>query len=180
MVEKLSVGEFIARLRDFDVPRRDGADVIEFLDRHAPSASSLAPWVAFDPARYARRRLYRDESFELLLLCWDRGQATPVHDHDGQRCWMKIVKGELHIEELEREEPVADGLARETGTALLHPAREFTAGAGRTVAEAEGEERIHRVAANSRRSLSLHLYSRPLDSFLVFDPQRSTYQRVRP
>jgi hypothetical protein len=50
--------------------------------------------------------------------------------------------------------------------------------AGRSVAEAEGPETIHRVGPVGGRALSLHLYAGPLDSFLVFDPERGTARRL--
>ena len=45
--------------------------------------------------KYTRNCLYKDEQFELLLLCWNDGQETSVHDHDGEDCWVYLLKGEM-------------------------------------------------------------------------------------
>ena len=35
------------------------------------------------------------EKFELILLCWEQGQITPIHDHGGEECWVKVINGEF-------------------------------------------------------------------------------------
>lgn len=182
----LALGDFVSRIREAGDPQANPELVEELLATWRPSLDSLRPWIAFDPARYARQRLYRDETFELLLLCWDRGQATPVHDHDGQAGWITVLEGSLSIQEYERYGGPAD-LGDLTSdeptppdTVPLVPVRRSTVAAGSSVAEAAAPETIHRVGACGGRALSLHLYAGPLRTFLVFDPERGTARRIRP
>lgn len=182
----LPLRDFVERLRAAFDPRPEPWRIEELLGAWRPSLDSLRPFVAFDPVRYARQRVHREADFELVLMCWDRGQATPVHDHDGQHGWITVLEGRLAVQEYERrggpgdlrelqsEEPTA------AGTVLLAPGRRFAVSAGASVAEAAAPESIHRVGPEGGRTLSLHLYSGPLDSFLVFDPERGTARRVRP
>ena len=44
---------------------------------------------------YTRNCITENERFELLLLCWEEGQYTPIHDHGGEECWVKIIAGEF-------------------------------------------------------------------------------------
>ncbi|MFT5621378.1 MAG: glutamate/tyrosine decarboxylase-like PLP-dependent enzyme, partial [Flavobacteriaceae bacterium] len=39
--------------------------------------------------------LANNDDCELILLCWDEGQKTPIHSHDGQKCWVYFAKGEF-------------------------------------------------------------------------------------
>jgi cysteine dioxygenase len=182
----LALPDFISRIKDAGDPQSNPARVEELLASWRPNLESLRPWIAFDPVRYARQRLYRDLTFELLLLCWDRGQATPVHDHDGQAGWITVIEGSLSIQEYERYGGPAD-LGDLTSdepsppdTVPMVPVRRLTVAAGSSVAEAAAPETIHRVGASGGRALSLHLYAGPLSTFLVFDPERGTARRVRP
>lgn len=150
-----------------------------------PSAAALRPWARFDPSRYRRQRLYRDDDFELLLLCWERGQATPIHDHDGQTGWFTVVAGALAVQNFERRGGPAD-LSRVTfeaplgpGGLTLHKGSLSRLERGATVCEAAAPETIHRVGSAGGRALSLHVYARPLDAFLVFDERDGACRRVR-
>src|SRR5262249_58039895 len=56
---------------------------------------SLAPYVRFDRNHYTRNLVYACPKFELLALCWEPGQRSHIHNHDGQRCWMMVPVGRL-------------------------------------------------------------------------------------
>jgi cysteine dioxygenase len=181
-----ALADFILRLKEAGEPQSNPARVEELLASWRPSLESLRPWIAFDPVRYSRQRLYRDEGFELLLLSWDHGQSTPVHDHDGQAGWITVLEGSLTVQEYQRYGGPAD-LGDLTSyeptppdTVPIVPDRRLTINGGSSIAEAAAPETIHRVAASGGRALSLHLYAGPLRTFLVFDPERGTARRVRP
>ena len=149
-----------------------------------PSLDSLGDWIRFHPEHYARHRLYRNDQFEVLLLCWDEGQCTPIHDHDGQAGWITVLEGHLGIQEYKRLGGPKDLREFESlvetpdGTMPLSRGSRFRVAAGTSVAEAEPPEAIHSVGPENGRALSLHVYSRPFDSFLVFDEQRQSARRI--
>ena len=58
--------------------------------------SFLAPHLIFDARQYRRVRLWRDEHWEAVLLCWLPGQRTTVHDHAGSTGVSKVLMGGLH------------------------------------------------------------------------------------
>jgi len=182
----LSLPAFVERLHEvFDPQPRAGA-VEELMASWRPRLDSLRPWVRFDPLCYARQRIYRGDAFELILMCWGEGQATPVHDHDGQSGWITVVEGELSVQAYDRlggpsdlREIRCEELC-EPGLVPLAPAGRLTVPAGSAVAEAAAPEAIHRVGPRLGRALSLHLYAGPLDSFLVFEPAVGGARRIRP
>ncbi len=47
----------------------------------------------FNQDKYVRIRLYDNENFEVLILCWLKGQTTRIHDHAGSLCAVKILQG---------------------------------------------------------------------------------------
>ena len=76
----------------------------EFLD-----ASFLAP----APERYARRLLHRDPAgrYSVVVMVWDRGQGTPLHDHAGMWCVECVYRGRIRVTSFDLEgNPHADVL----------------------------------------------------------------------
>ena len=51
--------------------------------------------IMFSEGGYKRNLIYRDEDFELLLLCWNKGSVTPIHHHPEKGCLMRLIQGEL-------------------------------------------------------------------------------------
>ena len=69
------------------------ARVLETLRAAPVEPASLAPYLDFNPQRYTRSRVYQHARFEMLLLCWEPGQRSAVHNHAGQECWMLVPVG---------------------------------------------------------------------------------------
>lgn len=53
----------------------------------------LEPWLRFDPERYQRNLLHSGPAYQALLLCWRNGQRSPIHDHRGSACGVKVLSG---------------------------------------------------------------------------------------
>jgi len=47
---------------------------------------------------YTRNLAFRNELFEILIICWNKNQESCIHDHPENGCIVKILKGSL-IEE---------------------------------------------------------------------------------
>lgn len=131
-----------------------GARVAELLRRYAASEESWRPFVTFRDAGYSRNLVWRCEGFELLLLCWDEGQESPIHDHAGQHCWMAVLEGEL--EEAHFAEPAGDGAPEERRV------QRFGAG---SVGYIRDDIALHQIrpVPGSGAAVSLHLYAGPID-----------------
>jgi cysteine dioxygenase len=63
------------------------------LDRLELDLQALAPWWIFDSCRYRRNLIRRTAAYEALLLCWQPGQRSPIHDHQGSGCAFRVVEG---------------------------------------------------------------------------------------
>ena len=141
--------------------RRDprGAQAHRLLAGYAAGHEDWSEYQTWSDTGYTRNLVHRCGEFELLLLCWERGQASPIHDHSGQNCWMAVLEGTL-------EE--AHFVAAESGTGLS-AGRVRSLGTGE-VAFIQDEIAWHRIRPlGDARSVSLHLYANPIDSCRVFD-----------
>jgi cysteine dioxygenase len=36
-----------------------------------------------------------NDRFNLMILCWNEGQSSAIHDHADSHCFLKVLKGEL-------------------------------------------------------------------------------------
>lgn len=48
----------------------------------------------FDDVTYARNELAKSEKYQLLVICWKGGQSSPIHDHYGSLCGVRVIDGE--------------------------------------------------------------------------------------
>ncbi len=176
----ISVDDFIARIRSFEqgIITRDA--VLDFCDSVQVSDSSLEPYVFFDQKFYTRNMIYRDDLFEVMTICWQPGQKTAVHTHNGQLCWMIPQRGNLGVvdykwlgcahQEMQKRLGI-DCLAGSDHT-KLEVVREIEACAGGTVLTADKLQTIHRLYNFDEPAVSIHIYSRPIDSCVAFDMEK--------
>lgn len=50
-------------------------------------------YASFSKSHYTRNCVARTDKYELLLLCWEKDQITPIHCHNKQECWVYVVEG---------------------------------------------------------------------------------------
>ena len=51
--------------------------------------------IAFQSEPYTRIALHRDESIEIVLICFAAGQTSSVHDHRGSNCVIRLLRGRI-------------------------------------------------------------------------------------
>jgi cysteine dioxygenase len=114
----------------------------EELDRH----------VVFKPHTYTRRRVFRSDLCEMLVLGWLPGHRTSIHDHNGSHGAIRICEGSME------EEIFALNEAGEVEFQTMHC---------RTAGEVTGTgvPDIHRIGNAERsaeRMVTIHVYAPPL------------------
>src|SRR6266545_841288 len=130
----------------------------------APEADRYLDRVRFDLKHYVRHPVLLWEDWEVMVIGWEAGQTTPIHDHRGVLGGMAILSGAL-VEErftVPTDLPaLADSRVRPEGD---------LSETGPTV--------LHRLIPRSR-AVSLHIYRPPLRAMGIWDP-RAGFQELRP
>lgn len=108
--------------------------------------------------RYTRNCLFRDENFELILICWQKGQGTAVHGHDGEDCWVYLLDGE--IDEVYFKINDSDDL-QEVGSHKVIP-NQLT-----FMNDKVGFHKLENCCEG--KSMSLHLYAKPIENCVAYD-----------
>lgn len=131
----------------------------------------LQPFAHFDPSRnYTRNLIATDhETYALMLLCWNRGKYSPIHDHPSDGCWVRHVQGRVH--EVRYRVDAEGGRLVETANA------ELKAG----VTYMDDSLGLHKIGNPDAHvdAITLHLYSPPYEKCHVwFDPSDASKSSV--
>lgn len=133
--------------------------------------------------RYSRNRLARTRDFEVLLLCWEPGQETRIHDHSGQSGWVRVLEGAIEETVFDfaplAEVDVPDGAS--AAACRLRETERRVVPAGKAVARVDPERAIHRLRnprERGERAVTLHVYCKPHDSCMTYDLEQRTSERV--
>ena len=173
----LSIQEFGAELRKLPELAFDRSDrVIDFLRSALVAPDTLAPYLNWDRQHYTRNLIDKTPLYELVAICWEVGQASSVHNHHDQNCWMAVPIGRLLVQNYRTvSEDLSIGKCKLEPTTTVemnptHPCR------------VDPQEPVHRVL-NPRdidqRAVSLHIYSRPIDSCVVYSPELGTCGQIK-
>ena len=162
--------------------------IYDYLVAYEIRAEDLERYKQWLPDRHTRNKIFRNDMIEVMLICWPIGVTTPLHTHNGQLGWMSMFEGKLLVENYhkvrcnapENEQVVGiDCLAGATEIEMKHLGNELAVPGGplNTVDKTQTIHRIINRAEWNERAMSLHIYSRPIDSCVVFDLEKQICYR---
>jgi cysteine dioxygenase len=169
---RVPVNTLVEKLRSCLASTFEHTEVIRNFLREMPvEETSLAPYLTWDRQHYTRNLIDKSDLYELLAICWETGQASSVHNHRDQMCWMAAPIGRLVVENFHvRFQDVEAGKCRleASNTVELTPENPCAV---------DPREPVHRVLnprEANQRAVTLHIYSRPFDSCVVYSPEQGT------
>jgi len=175
--KQVPLQEFVAELRKFPEPAFDHTkEIVEFLQSVQVNPETLAPYLNWDRQHYTRNLIDKTSLYELIAICWEVGQASSVHNHRDQNCWMAVPVGRLLVENFR---VVFQNI--EEGKCELTTADTVEMNPGHPCA-VDPMEPVHRVVNPrefNQRAVSLHVYSRPFDTCVVYSPEQGTCGEIK-
>lgn len=175
--KQVSIQDFVLELRKFPETAFDRTDQIaKFLENVLVAPDTLAPYLTWDGQHYTRNLIDKTPLYELMAICWEVGQGSSVHNHKDQNCWMAVPIGRLLVENYR---VIVQKL--EYGTCKLEPADTVEMNQTHPCA-VDPQEPVHRVynpREFNQRAVSLHVYSRPFDSCVVYSPEQHTCGEIK-
>jgi len=127
--------------------------------------SEFEAYASWEDEGYTRNCISRTKDYELILLCWAKGAITPIHGHDGQKCWVYQVEGqvtELRYEINEADEPY------ETNRMQLNPGK---------LTFMNDQMGYHQLINDTDgRAMTLHVYVSPITSCEVFCGKKEVFE----
>jgi cysteine dioxygenase len=172
-----SIQDFVAELRKFPQSAFDRTDqIIHFLEKTQIASDTLTQYLTWDRQHYTRNLVDKTSLYELVAICWEVGQASSVHNHRDQNCWMAVPIGKLLVQNYR---VVSQSL--EEGTCQLTPAEtvEMNPTQPCAVNPLEPVHRVFNPREFNQRAVSLHVYSRPFDTCVVYSPDQGTCGEIK-
>jgi cysteine dioxygenase len=171
-VKPFPIGHLVAELRKFPADAFDETEQIrKFLQETVVDPESLTPYLTWDRRHYTRNLIDKTTLYELIAICWEVGQVSSIHNHRDQNCWMAVPLGRLLVENFHVvHQDIAGGKCK------LQEAETVEMNASQPCA-VDPLEPVHRVL-NPRefnhRAVSLHVYSKPFDTCVVYSAEQGT------
>lgn len=119
-------------------------------------------YATFRRGRYTRTLVGYDAKFVALLLCWERGQRSPIHDHAGASCWVKMLAGSIEEVRFSRAD---DGRLVEVGSSMFDASQN-------DVSYMNDSLGVHQIInpSSDEQAVSLHIYAPPFQQCRIFAP----------
>jgi len=174
---RVPIEKLVAKLRALPASAFEETGLIQALLAEMPvEESSLAPYLSWDRQHYTRNLVDRTDLYELIAICWEAGQGSSVHNHRDQNCWMAAPVGLLRVENFHVEfQDMAAGTCRLTASNTV----ELTSANPCAVDPREPVHRVVNPREANQRAVSLHVYSRPFDTCVVYSPEQGTCGSIR-
>lgn len=169
---QVSIHDFVTELRKFPEPAfRHTNELLSFLQQTSVAAESLDPYLIWDRQHYTRNLIDKTPLYELIAICWDVGQISSVHNHRDQNCWMSVPIGRLRVENFHLvAQDIEHGKSQliPTNTVEMNPMHPCA------VDPADPVHRVVNPKEFDERAVSLHIYSQPFDTCVVYSPEQGT------
>ena len=176
-VNQTPIKDFLTQLRRFPEAAFDQTEQLrQFLQDTPVHPGSLAPYLTWDRQHYTRNLIDKTPLYELLAICWEVGQSSSVHNHRDQNCWMAVPIGRLLVENFHVvHEDTALGTCSIKATEIVemnisHPC---------AVDPLAPVHRVLNPREFNQRAVSLHVYSRPFDTCVVYSAEQGTCGEIQ-
>jgi predicted metal-dependent enzyme (double-stranded beta helix superfamily) len=173
--EQLAIADWVRGLAAIPEPDFSLVNVQDYILRHSVRPETLDKYCYFSKGCYTRNLIFKNDVFECMTICWEIGQASRIHNHRDQNCWMSAPIGRLKVQNFRVDDRDAS-----RGTCRIIPTDiyEMDAAHPAYVNPLEPVHQVLNLAEFSQRAVSIHVYSKPFDTCEVYQRERGTYGDV--
>jgi cysteine dioxygenase len=132
---RVPLAELTSRLTDLEIECQD-----------------VAEFICFSNKGYARNSLRKGLWYHAWIMCWKNGQRSPIHDHAGSSCGVRVLRGML-------TETIFERAPNDHVKAVF--SRDLAAG-GVCASEDTDMHQVSNLQAGAADLVTLHIYSPPL------------------
>jgi cysteine dioxygenase len=134
------------------------AQLVAELVRSQLDCSDVIPFLRFSDRNYQRNLLHAGPCYQAWVLCWKNGQRSPIHDHSGSSCGLRVLRGTLTET---RFEFAPNGHVKATGSK--------DHGAGSVLGSFDTDmHQVSNLQAGGADLVTLHVYSPPLEGMRTY------------
>ena len=169
---RVSIDEFVTGLRKLrDADFTGVAGTLEYIAANPVDAESLQSYLFWNAQHYTRNLIDKTDLYELLAICWEPGMRSSIHNHKGQNCWMAAPIGLLAVQNYR---VISEDLATQCCEIVPTDVVEITSVQPVAVDPLNPVHDVRNCREWGERAVSLHVYSRPFDSCIVYSVEQGT------
>ncbi len=168
----VSIEKYVELLRQ--VPREAFEDVPrmeEWVRQHPVDPATLDRYLCWDRQHYTRNLIDHTELYDLIALCWEVGHVSSIHNHRGQNCWMSVPIGRLRVQNYR---VISENIGEHKCEIVPTDTIEMNATRPCGVNPKHPVHSVFNPREYNQRAVSLHIYSRPFDSCVVYSDEQGT------
>lgn len=173
----LPIDEYVKLLREIPFEMFEDVPAVEQWTRqHAADPATLDRYLTWNGQHYTRNLIDHTDFYDLMAICWDVGQVSSIHNHKGQNCWMSVPIGRLVVQNYR---VISESI--EEGRCEIVPIDSVEMNAQNPLG-VNPEHPVHSVRNPrefNQRAVSLHIYSRPFDSCVVYSDEQGTCGEIK-
>src|SRR4051812_501848 len=114
--------------------------------------SEIQPFIKFAPDTYRRNLMRAGPAYHALILCWKSGQRSPIHDHAGSSCAVRVLNGTC-----------TETLFERSTMGHIFPTSTQQLAAGTCCGSQDADiHQISNLEPEDQPLITLHIYSPPL------------------
>lgn len=166
MATKISTIKTIAELKEAFDRKGDQIGYLDIMKAVNISYEEYEKHFTWNDGHYTRNRIIGTDEYEILVICWEKGQTSPIHDYDSKEAWVHILHGQLKEEKYKL---LDDGKTLEKVSAVTLGNNDFS--------YMSGHVSLHRyVNTYESRTVSLHVYVNPLLKWNEYDEENQVFR----
>jgi cysteine dioxygenase len=143
----------------------DAKDYVKVAKNMQIPLSDFDSYAHFKESGYTRNCIYKTAGFELILICWNKGDITPIHCHNEQHCWVYQVDGEMT--EIRYQKDNHGKLTEINNMQITHGILTY-------MHDSMGYHLLENHT--SKKAMTLHLYMKPVESCTVFNDASNCFE----
>ena len=169
---KVSIRDIVNNLQKLEEQDFNRVETpLAYLRANPVDPESLRPYLFWNAQHYTRNLIDKTALYELLAICWEVGMRSSIHNHKNQHCWMAAPMGRLTVHNYRVLE---EDLAAQRCAIVPTDVVEMTAASPVAVDPLNPVHDVRNPREFGERAVSLHLYSRPFDSCIVYSLEQHT------
>lgn len=133
------------------------------------SKEEVLPYCTWNSQHYTRNLVAKTSQFELIIMCWEPGQSSPIHSYNNEQGWMYVVDGQLNI----------NHYFESYGEAKMQYYKEVQLHKGAFLYVNDYLGFHSAINATQARTISLHLHAGPVEKWKVYDPKSNAYFKTK-
>lgn len=142
------------------------SEIGDYLKTNSFVVQDLLSYCTWNEEHYTRNCLQRNQEKEIILLCWEPGQKTPIHNHNGQNCWVSQLQGSITenlYQNYNQQYNLTNSISLEEGKCSF----------------INDEMGWHNLENHSnKRSVSLHIYVNPIEECEILNGEKTITKKL--